>query len=63
ALYSEDSDIQKDCLLDNWAAEELFDVGDGVEVTRANRREVLDYLNMVSLLEEIHFNNVSGCRS
>nr|GFA49036.1 NB-ARC domains-containing protein [Tanacetum cinerariifolium] len=62
-LYLEDNDIQKDCLLDNWAAEELLDAGDGVEVTRANRREVLDYLKMVSLLEKIHFNNVSRCRS
>ncbi|PWA93457.1 NB-ARC domains-containing protein [Artemisia annua] len=58
ALYPEDSDIQKDCLLDNWAAEELLDAGDGVEVMRANGREVLDYLKMVSLLEE---NTVQQC--
>ncbi|KAI3708678.1 hypothetical protein L2E82_38021 [Cichorium intybus] len=52
AMYPEDSDIQKDCLLDNWAAEELLDTVDDVEGTRTNGREMLDYLKMVSLLEE-----------
>ncbi|GKC10179.1 NB-ARC domains-containing protein [Tanacetum coccineum] len=55
AVYPEDSNIQKDCLLHNSAAEELLDTGDGVEVKRANGREVLDYLKMVSLLEENTF--------
>nr|GEX30427.1 NB-ARC domains-containing protein [Tanacetum cinerariifolium] len=41
--------------LDNWAAEELLDAGDGVEVMHANGREVLDYHKMVSLVEENTF--------
>ncbi|CAH1444898.1 unnamed protein product [Lactuca virosa] len=52
ALYLEDSDIQKDNLLDNWAAEELPNTIDDAEETRANGREVLHYLKMHSLLEE-----------
>lgn len=46
-----DSDIQKDNLLDNWAAEELLNTIDDSEETRVNGREVLHYLKMHSLLE------------
>nr|KAJ0184920.1 hypothetical protein LSAT_V11C900505010 [Lactuca sativa] len=52
ALYPEDSDIQKDCLLDNWAADELLDTVDDVEGTRVSGRDILDYLKMLSLVEE-----------
>ncbi|KAL4580784.1 hypothetical protein LXL04_016986 [Taraxacum kok-saghyz] len=52
ALYPEDSDIQKDCLLDNWAAEEILDTVDDVEGTRVSGRDILDYLKMLSLVEE-----------
>lgn len=55
ALYPEDSDIQKDSLLDNWAAEELLGATSDVEEKRVNGRDVLDYLKMVSLLEENTF--------
>ncbi|KAM7482047.1 hypothetical protein LguiB_006630 [Lonicera macranthoides] len=52
ALYPEDNDIHIDCLLDCWAAEDLYDFPDDPKIARANGRNILDDLKMVSLLEE-----------
>lgn len=52
AIYPEDSDIRTDCLLDCWAAENLYDSSDDSELTRVYYRDILDHLTTVSLLEE-----------
>ncbi|KAM7478335.1 hypothetical protein LguiA_026548 [Lonicera macranthoides] len=48
AIFPEDSEINTHCLLDCWAAEELY----GTHQERAYGRQILDELKTASLLEE-----------
>ncbi|KAM7482040.1 hypothetical protein LguiB_006623 [Lonicera macranthoides] len=52
AIYPEDSDIDIDCLLDCWAAEDLYGEVDDAKQVRAYGPQVLEDLKKVSLLEE-----------
>ncbi|THG09691.1 disease resistance protein At4g27190-like [Camellia sinensis] len=52
ALYSEDSDIPIDCLLECWAAECFLGSNDDADECRINGRSILQHLKNVSLLDE-----------
>lgn len=52
ALYTEDSEIPVDCLLDCWSAENFLGNDDDGDKLRINGRNILQHLKNVSLLEE-----------
>ncbi|PSS19422.1 Disease resistance protein [Actinidia chinensis var. chinensis] len=52
ALYSEDSDIPIECLLECWAAEHFLGSNDDADKQRIHGRSILQQLKNVSLFEE-----------
>ncbi|KAI8004394.1 Disease resistance protein [Camellia lanceoleosa] len=52
ALYSEDSDIPIDCLLECWAADCSLGSNDDADECRINGHSILQHLENVSLLDE-----------